>query len=159
MPLQELRDDAAPLIRVTFRRPIWLENFDRWVPYDLDVRAAVGNASAPWHLAGRRLDRCFCRYVTEPLFLTNLSARAAARLRQLEARPPRVVLHLRTMVNHLEKKDLHYLHCFNRTSWLPWFRAACDSTAFREHSAYVMADRCGATRTAGARLSAECGGD
>ena len=67
--------------------------FESWFSYDLPLLASDG-----------RLDRCLCRYVTQPLFLARLPPTIRTAVERLEARPPEIALHLRTMANHLPRE-------------------------------------------------------
>ena len=104
---QTLRDDEAPLLLYVFNQRMWLDVGTWWFQQplaDVPLVAPPLNASAPaWHLQGRRLDRCFNRYVSAPIFLAQLSPRARRLVDEAAASPPDVSLHLRTMVNHMEK--------------------------------------------------------
>lgn len=142
-----LKLETASLVHMTLAHPFEAyHTFESWFGYDLPLHAADG-----------RLDRCFCRYVTQPLFMSQLPAPLRAAIRRIEARPPSVVLHLRTMANHLpspirtspacDRDGAHSLHATDdhvpgSERWRRWFFAACDERAFHESRdrVFVMSD-------------------
>lgn len=136
--------ETAPLVQVTWRRPLWLDGFERWLPYDLPLRSLYAPAAPDgvhkWKLGTRGVDRCFCRYVTQPRYIGLLSPRLLRVLRRAEADPPGVALHLRTMVNHLPA-EAKITRCLSEVTPLStWLRAACEHRAFERGKTYVMTD-------------------
>ena len=105
----QIRETLEPLVVVFFSQPLWLDGFDRWLQHEPPVLAARNTSvppNTPFHLAQRRIDRCFCRYVSHPIFLSNLPEELARRVRRVQARRPEVAVHLRTMINHLPEWSL-----------------------------------------------------
>lgn len=103
MLAQQLRDHEAPLIFAYFPSayPIQANALLPFLkgPERLPISSRAG-ADGPWWSGARRMDRCFCRYVTQPRIqevVAKLPSRLRALLSQYEAAPARVAVHLRTM--------------------------------------------------------------
>ena len=128
-----LRLDATSLVHVRLDNPHEAyHTFESWFSFDLPLNAADG-----------RLDRCLCRYVTQPLFLSRLPAPLLEAVRRVEARPPSLALHLRTMANHLPRRIRTSPACDGSTAstaggglgaapWRRWLFTACREQDFRQ---------------------------
>lgn len=141
-----LAEHPAPLLEVHFTFGTWLDDFLKWAPSHLPLLAPPREDGRP------RLDRCFCRYVTQPAFVKALPAPVRRRLQRLEAAPPRSVLHLRTMINHLPPATFtkanrpaacpnlasaHELRSAHRHAWIGM---ACNRSQLASGRTYVMSD-------------------
>lgn len=154
----QLRESDAPLVEVSFssgfplsKHPLLstLLSMPRLTPFSLqDAELGV-----PWWAGTRTIDRCFCRYVSQPRF-DGLPAKARQKvqtfLAEQEASPPTAALHLRTMVNHLRNRALERTACSpesERPSPWPWIELACGglvappkSTVGGHRRVFVMSD-------------------
>ena len=154
----QLRESDAPLVEVSLNSSLslgkhpWLSSLlsmPRLTPLSLQ-QAELG---VPWWTGTRQIDRCFCRYVSQPRF-DGLSATARVQVQrflgELEASPPSAALHLRTMVNHLRNRALDRTACSpesERPSPWPWIELACGGLVAPPHSTvgghrrvFVMSD-------------------
>ena len=153
----QLRESDAQLVEVSLnsgfplsKHPLLstLVNMPRLTPLSLQ-EAELG---VPWWTGTRTIDRCFCRYVSQPRF-DGLPAKARqqvqAFLAEQEASPPTAALHLRTMVNHLRNRALERTACspeLERPSPWPWIELACgglvapNSTVGGHRRVFVMSD-------------------
>ena len=128
-----LRNDDHALVHLRLTRDAASDpyrGFWSWLPYSLPLRAA-----------DRRLDRCFCRYVTHPIFLGSLPQDVASAVHTIETHPPSVVLHLRTMANHLpaHARSSSCEDGGSRGGWRRWFEASCDVQNFESnHSLHAL---------------------
>ena len=138
----QLRAEPSPLVHLKLANPQGaFKTFYLWFPYNLSVLAQP--EGRPWHEGGREIDRCFCRYVTAPRFLSKLPERLAADVRRAEATPPRLALHLRTMVNHLlpHARSSACNAEDSATAWRGWIGAArCDEARLRRDRVFLMGD-------------------
>ena len=122
----QLRNETSPLVRVTLMGQIPVDS-SSWLPHSMPLRfdRRVGQL---------RLDRCFCRYVTHPLFPpSETDARAAA--------TAAVSYHMRTGFADLTDEYLQETEA--APSWKSigqWFNLACNYTIFSERTSFVFSD-------------------
>ena len=154
----QLRESDAPLVEVSLSSGLSLGthpllstllSMPRLTPLSLQ-EAELG---VPWWTGTRAVDRCFCRYVSQPRF-DGLPAKAREQVQGFlavqEASPPTAALHLRTMVNHLRNRALERTACSpesERPSPWPWIELACgglvsppNSTVGGHRRVFVMSD-------------------
>lgn len=140
---ERLLNETAPLIRVKV----------------LDGEPTVASDGLPWNLAlvarGNntvpKIDRCFCRYVSQPAFGKAGQAALDANEQKIIASSSEnggLALHIRTGfadISDLLRTRNHQTHASPvRQETALWFRAACDPATFRRlPSAYVLSDALG----------------
>ena len=124
--LEQLRNETAPLLRVTLRGHLPTQS-STWLPHAMPLRFNR-------RLRQQRLDRCFCRYVSQPLFHpSEVDARAAA--------TASVAYHLRTGFADVDDNVLDRTGAApSLTSIAHWFKLACDFAVFSERASFVFSD-------------------
>ena len=124
--LELLRNETAPLLRVTLRGHLPTQS-STWLPHSMPLRFNR-------RLRQQRLDRCFCRYVSQPLFHpSEVDARAAA--------TASVAYHLRTGFADVDDNVLNVTGAApSLTSIAHWFKLACDFAVFSERTSFVFSD-------------------
>ena len=103
MLAQELRDHEAPLLNVYFPAAYPIQS-NALLPFFRNIErlpiSSRAGIDGPWWSGKRRMDRCFCRYVTQPRIeevVAKLPSPLHALISRYEAAPARVAVHLRTM--------------------------------------------------------------
>ena len=124
--LEQLRNETSPLLRVTLTGQIPVQS-STWLPHSMPLRFTR-------RIGQQRLDRCFCRYVTQPLFPpSEADARAAT--------TASVGYHLRTGFADVPDEFLQETGATpSLTSIAQWFKLACNFTVFKERTSFVFSD-------------------
>ena len=124
--LSRLRNQTAPLLRVTLTGQIPVQS-STWLPHSMPLRFNR-------RFGQQRLDRCFCRYVSQPLFHpSEVDARAAS--------TASVAYHLRTGFADVSDNFLQETGATpSLGSIAQWFKLACNFAVFSERASFVFSD-------------------
>ena len=154
---KHLRNESAPLIRVILHLAL-PSVATLALPWLLPVSATARGGGGDGSRADRAIDRCFCRYVSQPSFGAEGDAIAAAvaqRFRRSTDRDadgdgahggtvltPTIALHLRTGLADMPDR---YLLRLTRPVGVPpqsgpaqWFEAACEKAAFEQMASRAL---------------------
>jgi hypothetical protein len=155
---ERLLNETAPLIRVKVLDGEPTVASDG-LPWNLALVASASSRPSSSHLPGltrdnntvSKIDRCFCRYVSQPAFGKAGQAVLDANEQKIIASSSEnggLALHIRTgfadVSDHIMTRS-HQTHASPvRQETAVWFRAACDPATFRRlPSAYVLSDALG----------------
>ena len=127
-----LSKESASLVHVTLSGQLPVQG-SSWLPHSLPIRYEGSDGSHE----PARFDRCFCRYVTAPLF-------PPTQAQQRAATGAAVAYHLRTGFADLPNG---FMADINAVEQAPshahagkWFNLACDSAVFAERPSFVFSD-------------------
>ena len=88
----QLRGHPAPLLLLHFRQQLWLDGFDKFLPFNLPLLVSSNApAGTPFHLANRTMDRCFCRCDLHPVSPTHATQHPSPARRHRPACPDPVL--------------------------------------------------------------------
>ena len=124
--LEQLHNETSALLHVRLTGKFPTQS-STWLPHSMPLRYTR-------RIGHQRLDRCFCRYVTQPLFHpSEVDAHAAA--------TASVAYHLRTGFADVPDAFLQNTGAAQSlTSIAQWFKLACNFTVFSERTSFVFSD-------------------